>query len=72
MAGSTMDEPVPLLINLDALYPFQGLTTQMQRWDRLYSRFSSLYNSRKPQFVARFPGMCLHCAIIFRWFSRLI
>ena len=51
-----MDEPVPIINSLDALYPPESLATQMQRWDRLYHHFASLYNSAAPQFVARSPG----------------
>ncbi|CAF9934831.1 MAG: galactokinase [Heterodermia speciosa] len=51
-----MDEPVPIITSLDALYPSESLVTQMQRWDRLYRHFASLYHSSSPQFVARSPG----------------
>ena len=56
MAANTMDEPVPIINSLDTLYPSESLVTQMQRWDRLYQRFTSLYDYSPPQFVARSPG----------------
>ncbi|KAL8792510.1 MAG: hypothetical protein Q9195_004880 [Heterodermia aff. obscurata] len=56
MAANTMDEPVPIINSLDTLYPPESLVTQMQRWDRLYHHFASLYRSAFPQFVARSPG----------------
>ena len=56
MAKNTMDEPVPVVNSLDAIYPFEALKTQMQRWDNLYRRFAEIYDGEKPQFVARSPG----------------
>ena len=56
MTANTMNEPVPIINSLDALYPSESLVTQMQRWDRLYRHFASLYNSASPEFVARSPG----------------
>ena len=56
MGTCTVDEPVPIINSLDALYPPESLTSQMQRWDRLYTAFSSTYPSRTPEFVARSPG----------------
>lgn len=56
MTANTMDEPVPIINSLDALYPPESLITQMQRWDRLYHQFASLYDSASPQFVTRSPG----------------
>jgi len=56
MTKNTMDEPVPVVDSLDALYPTEALKLQMQRWDRLYKRFAEIYDGAKPQFVARSPG----------------
>lgn len=56
MAKNTMDEPVPVVDSLDALYPTEVLKLQMQRWDRLYKRFAEIFDGEKPQFVARSPG----------------
>lgn len=56
MAKNTMDEPVPLVNSLDAIYPPEALKLQTQRWDRLYRRFAEVYDGERPQFVARSPG----------------
>lgn len=56
MTANTMGKPVPTVNSLEALYPPENLATQMQRWDRLYKKFSSLYNAINPHFVARSPG----------------
>ena len=56
MALNTMDEFVPTVNSLDALYPHESLPAQKKRWDTLYNRFASLFNSALPQFIARSPG----------------
>lgn len=50
-----MNEPVPVIKDLEDLYPQDALESQRARFDRLKSRFSELYG-RPPQFVARSPG----------------
>ena len=51
-----MDQPIPVVKSLDALYPPENMTTQMLRWDGLYKNFSWLYSSSSPHFVCRSPG----------------
>ena len=51
-----MDEPIPVVSSLDALYPAEALKKQMLRWNNLYKQFSDIYNGEKPDFVARSPG----------------
>ena len=51
-----MHEPVPVVRDLDLIYTSGDLPTQKTRWKALARRFSELYGSKSPQFVARSPG----------------
>ena len=50
-----MNEPVPVVKNLEDLYPRDALESQRARFEHLKHRFSELYG-RSPLFVARSPG----------------
>ena len=50
-----MDEPVPVVRNLEDLYPRDTLESQRARFEHLKLRFSEMYG-RSPLFVARSPG----------------
>lgn len=50
-----MNEPVPVVKNLEDLYPQDALESQKARFEHLKLRFSELYG-RSPLFVARSPG----------------
>lgn len=50
-----MDEPVPVVQNLEDLYSHDALESQKARFDHLKLRFSEIYG-RSPLFVARSPG----------------
>ena len=52
---NTMNEPVPVVSNLEDLYPQDALESQRARFERLKIRFSELYG-RSAHFVARSPG----------------
>lgn len=52
---NAMDEPVPVIQNLEDLYPRDALQTQRARFEHLKLHFSELYG-RPPLFVARSPG----------------
>ncbi|KAF6225797.1 hypothetical protein HO133_009799 [Letharia lupina] len=52
---SSMNEPVPVVKNLEDLYPKDALESQRARFEHLKIRFSELYG-RSPQFIARSPG----------------
>ena len=51
----TMDEPVPVVRDLEYGYPQDALQSQKARFEHLKTRFLELYG-RSPQFVARSPG----------------
>lgn len=55
MAGSTMEEAVPILNSMNSLYPEANLASQKERWRDLLNHFEEKYG-RKPAFVARSPG----------------
>lgn len=55
MAGDTMNDPVPVVKDVDHVYPEEDVNAQKQRFTHLLDRFSSLYG-KKPQFMARSPG----------------
>ena len=50
-----MNEPVPVVRNLQDVYPRDALESQRARFEHLKIRFSELY-ARSPVFVARSPG----------------
>ena len=50
-----MNEPVPVVRNLQDVYPQDALESQSARFEHLKTRFSELY-AQSPQFVARSPG----------------
>ncbi|MCJ1310228.1 galactokinase [Agyrium rufum] len=51
-----MDETVPIVASLDSLYEPEVVKIQEERLSRLYTKFSELYPSQEPEFVARSPG----------------
>ena len=50
-----MNKPVPVIKNLEDLYPQDALESQRARFEHLKTQFSQLYG-RSPRFVARSPG----------------
>ncbi len=50
-----MNEPVPVVKNLEDLYPQDALESQRARFEHLKTQFSQLYG-QSPRFVARSPG----------------
>ena len=50
-----MDEPVPVVKDLEDLYPQDALESQRARFEHLKIRFSELYK-RLPLFITRSPG----------------
>ncbi len=56
---NTMNDPVPVVKNLEDLYPQDALVSQRARFEHLKARFFELYG-RSPLFIARSPGrVCL-------------
>lgn len=56
MPQNTMNEPVPIVANVDDIYPQDALKAQKERYNHLRNRFSEVYGGRPPQFIARSPG----------------
>jgi len=56
MPTNTMNDPVPVVKDIDKIYPQDALKAQEERFERLRKRFSEIYGGRSPQFVARSPG----------------
>ena len=52
----TMNDPVPVIRDIDDLYPGDALQFQKGRFERLKRRFAELYGGKTPQFIARSPG----------------
>lgn len=52
---NAMNEPVPVIQNLEDLYPRDALESQRARFEHLKHHFSEIYG-RPPLFVARSPG----------------
>lgn len=50
-----MNNSVPVIRDINHLYPKDAVSSQSQRFERLKERFSALYG-KKPGFVARSPG----------------
>ena len=50
-----MNDPVPVVTNIQDIYPQDGLSVQQHRFEHLKNGFSELYG-KGPQFVARSPG----------------
>ena len=55
MSPTVMDESVPVIRDLEDLYPRDALESQRVRFAHLQTRFSELYG-RSPLFIARSPG----------------
>ncbi|KAL6718951.1 galactokinase [Lecanora helva] len=56
MPENTMNDPVPVVRDIDKIYPHDGLETQRKRFEKLRDRFSETFEGKKPQFIARSPG----------------
>ena len=56
MPMDTMNDPVPVVNDIDQIYPDIGLASQKQRYENIQTRFTKMYGGRKPEFVARSPG----------------
>lgn len=54
-SNNTMNESVPVVKDLEDLYPQDALESQRARFEHLKTRFSELYG-RSPLFVTRSPG----------------
>ncbi|KAK4696248.1 hypothetical protein P7C71_g1645, partial [Lecanoromycetidae sp. Uapishka_2] len=55
MSPRTMYDPVPVITDINDLYPKDAVSSQEQRFERLKERFLDLYK-KKPNFIARSPG----------------
>jgi len=53
--STTMNDLVPVVRDINDLYPKDAIPSQQQRLEHLKDRFSELYG-KKPQFIARSPG----------------
>ena len=51
-----MNDPVPIIRDIDDLYPQDTIQYQKRRFERLTRRFAELYGGKTPQYVARSPG----------------
>ena len=51
-----MNDPVPVIRDIDDLYPHDALQYQTERFKRLKRRFAELYGGKAPLFIARSPG----------------
>ncbi|KAL2046303.1 hypothetical protein N7G274_001750 [Stereocaulon virgatum] len=51
-----MNDPVPIIRDIDDLYPRDALQYQKRRFERLRHRFAELYGGKTPRFIARSPG----------------
>ena len=56
MPPHTMYDPIPVVKDVDEIYPSDAHASQQERYARLRSRFVEIYNGRVPHFVARSPG----------------
>ena len=52
----TMNDPVPVMRDIDELYPQDALEAQTKRFENLKNRFAYLYGGKAPEFIARSPG----------------
>ena len=51
-----MNDPVPVVRDIDDIYPQDALESQRKRFERLKARFAHLYGGKSPDFIARSPG----------------
>ena len=51
-----MNDPVPVVKDIDKIYPDDALASQRKRYEKLRARFMEIYQGKEPQFVARSPG----------------
>lgn len=56
MPANTMNDPVPVVKDIDEIYPEDALKSQKERFEHLKKRFIEIYDGKSPQFVARSPG----------------
>lgn len=56
MSGHTMNDPVPVVGNIQEIYPPDSLQAQRARFEHLKTRFAELYQGKSPRFIARSPG----------------
>ena len=52
----TMNDAVPVMRDIDDLYPKDALEAQTKRVENLKNRFAYLYGGKAPEFIARSPG----------------
>ncbi len=56
MLADNMNDPVPVVKDIDEIYPQDALKFQEKRFEQLRKLFSETYGGRSPQFIARSPG----------------